>query len=68
MAVYGWGRSGWVGGFDLESACAVAGFDEHRAPLRMPGHMLDFCGRALTGTWPVGWAGRFPFRCLECVH
>jgi hypothetical protein len=20
------------------------------------------------GKTPVGWAGRFPFRCLECVH
>ena len=24
-------------GFDLESACAVAGSDEYRVPLRMPG-------------------------------
>jgi hypothetical protein len=26
-----------VCGFDLESACAVAGSDEHRVPLGMPG-------------------------------
>lgn len=36
--------------------------------LRMLAHLLDSGRRALTGTCPVGWAGRFPFRCLECVH
>ena len=37
-AVYGCGRSGWVGGFDLESACALAGSDDvdEYARLRYP--------------------------------
>jgi hypothetical protein len=37
-----------VGGFDLESACAVAGSDEHRVPLRMPGRSGLANGREST--------------------
>ena len=46
----------FAGGFDLESACAVAGSDEHRVPLRTPGRSgpangrestADECARAL---------------------
>jgi hypothetical protein len=42
------GDPGRVGGFDLESACAVAGSDEHRVPLRMPGRSGPANGREST--------------------
>jgi hypothetical protein len=36
------------GGFDLESACAVTGSDEHRVLLRMPGRSGPATGREST--------------------
>jgi hypothetical protein len=62
---------GRVGGFDVESACAVAGSDEHRVPLRMPGRSL--CSVSLVElvedltVWPGLVLDKPPFRVSVVV-
>jgi hypothetical protein len=52
------GLSGWVGGCGLESACAVAGSDEHRVPLRMPGRSGPANGRESSADEKFAWPRR----------